>query len=673
MISCGNIPELPSYGSAACYCNYPTAEQIAAGVVPLDSLPAEWWNALWACNNGSFNCARSAINTLVDEVCNAIVCSGIILNSNCNSQLYQAIKQYGTADQAGAVKSSSTDGKISIDSNGIMSLNGYGNAALQTTAQTLTGAINELKCAIDNFQGVTYSDTVPLVDGTAAAGTSDTAARGDHVHPIGCCIRDSTSGNYILAGYMTNKICTKIDQGDNTVRSCGRKGYNLLMADGCQGYNMLYADGYNQLCTDSVCGYNAIYTTGCCGYNAIYATGCCGFNTMEATSFYGYNAICATGCYGHNAIYADGCHGYNQICATGGCGYNQIYAEGCIGCNQIIASGCLGGNQIIVSGCLGCNQIMARGCSSYNYLYAEGAYSYNAMWATGCCGYNTICARGCNQLTAGCCNIICTEHASCDTYTCISTQGHEANFNAFTCGSSEAHSSHHVTEGQVHVYSCADAVGSEGLHVTCASYTQGCSAYICMGASDSDSSVCVCSHNYNNCAVCHYTNVDTITIGPYTSAGTCICAHIVERLNAWIAPTPNTHIKETSAFCIQLGNSASVTDHLFSGTITGGVVRMGICMSYVQYKYCCLCSAAGSGSCYRIYQNGMGLADSLAHGTCRSSIYLLTAEGNGLVPVCSGNAWCDTGSTVVCGCTASVFYEDVWGIPVFKGIPAAIT
>lgn len=31
--------------------------------------------------------------------------------------------------------------------------------------------------------GVTYSDATPAMDGTASAGSSDTAARGDHVHP----------------------------------------------------------------------------------------------------------------------------------------------------------------------------------------------------------------------------------------------------------------------------------------------------------------------------------------------------------------------------------------------------------------------------------------------------------------------------------------------------------
>lgn len=154
MIPTNPIPEVPNYGSSAIYKDLPSPEQIRAGVIPLDSLPAAWWNALWACTNGAVNEARSAVGTLITEVCNAITGAGICINPSCVDQLYQAIEtirqRIGNAAVAGAVKSSSNCGEVSIDANGIMTANGVGNAALlNTTSKVVVNAINELKSTYD--------------------------------------------------------------------------------------------------------------------------------------------------------------------------------------------------------------------------------------------------------------------------------------------------------------------------------------------------------------------------------------------------------------------------------------------------------------------------------------------------------------------------------------------
>lgn len=162
MIPTNPIPEVPNYGSSAIYKDLPSPEQIRAGVIPLDSLPAAWWNAMWACTNTAVNDARSAVGTLINEICNAITGAGICINESCIDQLYQAIdtirQRIGNAVTAGAVKSSPNCGEVSIDANGIMTANGVGNAALlNTSSKVVVGAINELKttydCCISDLNG----------------------------------------------------------------------------------------------------------------------------------------------------------------------------------------------------------------------------------------------------------------------------------------------------------------------------------------------------------------------------------------------------------------------------------------------------------------------------------------------------------------------------------------
>lgn len=155
MIPTNPIPEVPNYGSSAQYKDLPSPEQIRAGVIPLDSLPAAWWNAMWACTNTAVNEARSAVGTLINEVCNAITGAGICINESCIDQLYQAIdtirQRIGNAVTAGAVKSSSCGGQITIENDGTMTMNGVGNAAnLNTSAKVVVSAINELKSTYDS-------------------------------------------------------------------------------------------------------------------------------------------------------------------------------------------------------------------------------------------------------------------------------------------------------------------------------------------------------------------------------------------------------------------------------------------------------------------------------------------------------------------------------------------
>ena len=281
MLPSNPIPAVCDYGSAALYRELPNEEQIRAGVVPLDSLPAAWWNCMWFATNQAVNCARYTAGALIDEINTVLTRAGVCVCDTCVDQLYTAIENIrttiGNASVAGAVKSSTCPGEVSINAQGIMTANCVGNAAaLTTTARTLTGAINELKQTYDssignletavsalntnkapvnhlsdqttygvgnagcyghvklsdtynacvggapegiaasqkalfdaydyliNNVGAPLGNTVGCAPGTAAAGTCNTAARSDHVHPnpymlidrdTGCCTVQAERGN----------------------------------------------------------------------------------------------------------------------------------------------------------------------------------------------------------------------------------------------------------------------------------------------------------------------------------------------------------------------------------------------------------------------------------------------------------------------------------------------
>ena len=154
MWCCNDVHAVMTYGTSAYYKAAPSAEQRATGVVPLDSLPAAWWNCMWCDTNSAINEARDAIGSFIDEVNTLLTNANIQPNCNCVDTIYRAINKIrqtiGDASVAGAVKSSSCPGEVSIDVNGIMTANCVGNASsLTTTARTVVGAVNELKCTYD--------------------------------------------------------------------------------------------------------------------------------------------------------------------------------------------------------------------------------------------------------------------------------------------------------------------------------------------------------------------------------------------------------------------------------------------------------------------------------------------------------------------------------------------
>lgn len=272
MIPTNPVCPVFNYAGSAQYCDLPSAEQLRAGVVPLDSLPAAWWNKMWADVTSSLNQAQEAAGCLISEINNVLAGAGICPTASCLDQLYQSINKIrqtlASTTVPGSVVSSADANKVAVAADGTMTVNCFGNAAsLTTTAHTVVGAINELKSTYDDSisalssgvagkaptmhasTGIDYGignascyghvklsdtfdtdlgcagvaasqtglanayqclysmigdaaslgNTVACPAGTASAGTCNTAARSDHVHPIQTKIPVKSVYGYTIA------------------------------------------------------------------------------------------------------------------------------------------------------------------------------------------------------------------------------------------------------------------------------------------------------------------------------------------------------------------------------------------------------------------------------------------------------------------------------------------
>lgn len=172
MLPSNPIEIMDVYASKSQYINGPSPEQQAAGTVPLDTLPADWWNWLWRQITERINQASEGMEAIYDEVMSVLTAASIEPSQLQSDQLLNAIKALasvtGTAAVAGAVKSSIDSGKVSIDENGIMTVNSLGiPSALNTTVKNIVGAINEILLNYTNNKATTDASIEELQNGKA--------------------------------------------------------------------------------------------------------------------------------------------------------------------------------------------------------------------------------------------------------------------------------------------------------------------------------------------------------------------------------------------------------------------------------------------------------------------------------------------------------------------------
>ena len=152
MLPVNPIEQMDVYASNSQYIQGPSPTQQAQGTIPLDTLPADWWNWMWRQITERINQASVGMESIYDEVMSVLTAASIEPSQLQSDQLLNAIKALarvtGTSAIAGAVKSSADSGKVSIDENGIMTVNGLGiPTSLNTSTKNVVSAINEILSA----------------------------------------------------------------------------------------------------------------------------------------------------------------------------------------------------------------------------------------------------------------------------------------------------------------------------------------------------------------------------------------------------------------------------------------------------------------------------------------------------------------------------------------------
>lgn len=150
------IEEMKVYASQSSYVQPPTDAQMAAGVVPLDTLPADWWNRLLRDITENLNNCGLATQSVYDEILNVLQAAGITPSTASSSQLLASIQKLArniaSSTTAGSVVSSSASGKVSVDQDGVMTPNGLGTpSSLNTLSRNVVDAINEILTTLTNY------------------------------------------------------------------------------------------------------------------------------------------------------------------------------------------------------------------------------------------------------------------------------------------------------------------------------------------------------------------------------------------------------------------------------------------------------------------------------------------------------------------------------------------
>ena len=172
MLPVNPIEQMDVYASNSQYIQGPSPAQQAQGTIPLDTLPADWWNWLWKSITERINQASEGMESIYDEVMSVLTAASIEPSQLQSDQLLNAIKALarvtGTSAVAGAVKSSADSGKVSIDENGIMTVNGLGTpTSLNTMVKNIVGAINEILADYEQHKTTTDSLLQGLGNGKA--------------------------------------------------------------------------------------------------------------------------------------------------------------------------------------------------------------------------------------------------------------------------------------------------------------------------------------------------------------------------------------------------------------------------------------------------------------------------------------------------------------------------
>lgn len=166
MLPSSTIQSVPVYASQnQAYVQGPTQAEQEAGMVPLDTVPADWWNYLFKQLSERVNQTVVSVQNIFAELLNILAAVQSQPSELETNQIVQAIIQLqrqniGTTAVTGSVKSSTSSGKVAIDNTGVMTPNGLGTpTSLNTTSKVVVEAINEILSSLTTL-GQTLSGQI---------------------------------------------------------------------------------------------------------------------------------------------------------------------------------------------------------------------------------------------------------------------------------------------------------------------------------------------------------------------------------------------------------------------------------------------------------------------------------------------------------------------------------
>lgn len=202
MLPSNPIETMNVYASQSQYIKGPDKAAQVAGTVPLDTLPADWWNWLWKQITTRINEASSGMGSVYNEILSVLEEASVTPSETSTTDLVNAIKAIahtiGSSTTAGAVKSSATSGYVAIDADGYMTPNGMGvPTSLNTSSKQIVGAINEVLASFNSYKTTSDSAITGLTNSKAPnnhASTETTYGVGSSTNYGHVKLSDATAG-----------------------------------------------------------------------------------------------------------------------------------------------------------------------------------------------------------------------------------------------------------------------------------------------------------------------------------------------------------------------------------------------------------------------------------------------------------------------------------------------
>ena len=175
------------------YVDMPTTLQQQEGVAPMDTCPAQWWNAMWKLATKDINAFRDYVGDAITEINNLLTDFGITLDDADSEQLYDFFHDTYVQNYLGpkfvSTSGDTIDGDLHIK--GDLSVDGIGEEIISTElkvgANTITlrndnpSALGNTELAgvvTENYDGNNHNNIIAInKNGVARVGDIDIATR----------------------------------------------------------------------------------------------------------------------------------------------------------------------------------------------------------------------------------------------------------------------------------------------------------------------------------------------------------------------------------------------------------------------------------------------------------------------------------------------------------------